>query len=99
MSNYGFKILATSAMLLTTACGPDLGSSDNYYTDTPLTRAAFENVARIDAEIDRHHLDNYRLEGERAEQFLGALHLEYQDHPELLERRLEALASMVFFSA
>lgn len=99
MSKFGFNILATSALLLTTACGPDLGSSDNYYTDTPLTRAAFENLARIDAEIDRHHLSNYRLEGERAEQFLGALHLEYHDHPELLERRLEALASMVFFSA
>jgi hypothetical protein len=99
LARHALAKLATCGLLFTTACGPDIGSGDNYYTDTPLTRAAYANLARIDAEIDRHHLGNYRLEGDRAEQFLGALHLEYQAHPEILQRRLEALASMVYFSA
>jgi len=64
-----------------------------------LVDAARANLERVSREIDTGHLGNYGLGGSTAQQFVDAVIIEYRAHPELLKRRLETLASMVFFSA
>ena len=64
-----------------------------------LEAAARANLARVAKEIDVDHLDNYRLSGEVADQFVQAVKLEYGATPALLVSRMKTLASMVFFSA
>ncbi|MBI2894871.1 MAG: hypothetical protein HYY06_15050 [Deltaproteobacteria bacterium] len=81
------------------------GKADGFDGELPegisreLVDAATANLARVSAEIDDHHLANYRLTGDIAQQFVTAVIIEYYAEPDLLERRLETLASMVFFSA
>ena len=64
-----------------------------------LVDAAQANLERVSREIDVQHLNNYGLSGSTADQFVQAVILEYREHPDLLKRRLETLASMVMFSA
>jgi len=84
------------------ACGGDDPANDEQDATAlspALVAAARANLARVTKEIDYHHMQNYGLEGELADQFVQAVKTEYGATPALLKRRMQTLASMVFFSA
>jgi hypothetical protein len=109
------RLLFSVAPILAIACSAPATSSDatsdeNNLTglDPALEKAALENLKRIAREIDVQHLANYtslppatdaNFGDAVAKAFLAAVKLEYQAKPELLKKRVESLASMVFFSA
>ena len=71
-----------------------------------LYAAALRNLDYVEKEVDPHHLREYGLDTDAdgrevpvADQFLHALLREYAGHPDVLQARLRALASMVFFAA
>src|SRR5690349_17210002 len=64
-----------------------------------LIAAAKANLARVSREIDGNHMANYGMQGDLASQFVRAARTEYAANTPLLKRRIETLASMVFFSA
>src|SRR5689334_23350717 len=64
-----------------------------------LIAAAKANLTRVSREIDGNHMANYGMQGDLASQFVRAARTEYAANTPLLKRRIETLASMVFFSA
>jgi hypothetical protein len=107
--------VASVAPILAIACAapassPDGTSDEDNLTslDPALEKAALANLKRIAREIDVQHLANYgslpaatdpSFPDAVAKAFLAAVQLEYQAKPDLLKKRVESLASMVFFSA
>jgi hypothetical protein len=64
-----------------------------------LITAAKANLTRVAREIDGNHMATYGMDGDLASQFVRAARTEYAANLPLLKRRIETLASMVFFSA
>jgi hypothetical protein len=109
------RLLFSVAPLLALACSAptssdEATSDENNLTelDPALEKAALENLKRIAREIDVQHLANYtslpaatdpKFSEAVARAFLAAVQLEYHAKPALLKKRVETLASMVFFSA
>ena len=92
-----FAVASASAV----ACGQSnrTASQGSHVGGSSVEDAARANLQRVSAEIDANHLANYALTGAVADQFVSALELEYGNEPDQLQRRLQVLASMVFFSA
>ena len=97
------RFLAVALFLGTGCIGADIeqtsGAALPEGVSQQLVDAARANLERVSREIDNGHLANYGLGGSTAQQFVDAVIIEYRAHPVLLKRRLETLASMVFFSA
>jgi hypothetical protein len=107
------RVLLITTPLLAIACA-DLSSggvadeSSLVQLDPALEKAALANLKRISRELDVQHLANYATLPANtdptfgdvvAKAFLDAVKLEYEAKPELLKKRVQTLASMVFFSA
>jgi hypothetical protein len=78
------------------------GESEEEFNDglsPALVAAAKANLKRVEREIDRNHMANYGMRGDLASQFVRAVRTEYAANLPLLRRRMETLASMIFFSA
>lgn len=102
--------LTCSAACSAPASSDDATSDENNLTELSpaLEKAALENLKRISREIDVQHLSNYTslpaatdpsFGDAVAKAFLDAVKLEYRAKPDLLKKRVQSLASMVFFSA
>ncbi len=87
---------------------PEAADEGALVLGAPLEKAALANLERIAREIDAAHLNNYGslpantsadFNKTVAKKFLDAVKLEYVKEPELLKRRVQTIASMVFFAA
>jgi hypothetical protein len=115
MTNHRRRVVLASmgAFVLALACGegvvdPSLELSDDeaenesglVYLPADVYDAGFQNLRRVEHDLDTTHLGAYRYTGTPAERFRSAFRLEYgYKYADLYRRKAQVLASIVFLQA